>query len=298
MLRSGAATRVFAALLPLTMAAAFTGVAPALSLRGRGVWRSGTRPLCPLRMALEPAAAMPMDLSLAVTGDGGPEKVSTKEVFGGKRCVIFGVSGAFEPKSTKQLESYMGKLLDLKAGGAELVACVSVNDPYVMKAWAKSEGVGTGNSTIQMLADGDGTFTRALGYMADGDGLLGDRSKPFAIVLDEKGVCEFMVQDSEDMDLKVMGHLDFLKGTGAVSKAISSKVAGLASKVRSVNMCCHIFRISDLLPVARGVGFVVSRTFPCLSRQRAIDRVRSACAFGRESAQALESTHARKRTRA
>jgi peroxiredoxin len=215
--------------VPLTQTTAFTVSAPAW---GRGA-RCGKSPLCRLRMALEPASPMPMDLSLAVTGDNGPESVSTKELFGGKRCVIFGVCGAFEPTSTKQLESYMGKLLDLKAGGAEVVACVAVNDPYVMKAWAKSEGVGTGNSTIQMLADGNGAFTRALGYMEEGDVLLGERSRPYAIVLDEKGVCEYMIQEkSEDMALKVIGHLDFLKGTGAVPSVVSSRVAALATKVR------------------------------------------------------------------
>ena len=154
-------------------------------------------------MALESAAPMPMDISLAVLGDAGPQSFSTQELFGGKRSVIVGVAGAFEPKSTKELEVLMGKLLDLRANGAELVACVSVNDPWVVKAWAKSEGVGSGNSTVQMLADGDGSFTRALGFMADEDVLLGARSKSYAIVLDEKGTCEYMVLESEDMADKV-----------------------------------------------------------------------------------------------
>ena len=150
-------------------------------------------------MALESAAPMPMDLSLAVLGDAGPQSFSTQELFGGKRSIIVGVAGAFEPKSTKELEALMGKLLDLRANGAELVACVSVNDPWVVKAWAKSEGVGSGNSTVQMLADGDGSFTRALGFMADEDALLGARSKSYAVVLDEKGTCEYMVMESDGM---------------------------------------------------------------------------------------------------
>eukprot|EP00802_Teleaulax_amphioxeia_P004288 Tamp_04292.p2 GENE.Tamp_04292~~Tamp_04292.p2 ORF type:complete len:536 (-),score=104.90 Tamp_04292:1740-3122(-) len=175
---------------------------------------------------------MPMDLSLAVLGDAGPQSFSTQELFGGKRSIIVGVAGAFEPKSTKELEALMGKLLDLRANGAELVACVSVNDPWVVKAWAKSEGVGSGNSTVQMLADGDGSFTRALGFMADEDALLGSRSKSYAVVLDEKGTCEYMVMESDGMADSVLGHLEFLKGTGAVPTVLSSKAAELASKMR------------------------------------------------------------------
>lgn len=108
----------------------------------------------------------------------GMEDLSTDSVFQNKKVVMFAVPGAFTPTcSAKHLPSYVQHLSDFKAKGIEVV-CLSVNDPFVMKAWkegAKADG-------ITFLADGNASFTKALGLEMDGTGYgLGTRAQRFAL---------------------------------------------------------------------------------------------------------------------
>ena len=111
----------------------------------------------------------------------GPKEISTEELFGGKTVVLFGVPGAFTPTcSAKHLPGYVQNYDALKAKGADVVACIAVNDAFVMGAWGKDQGVG---DKVMMLADGSADFTKKLGLELDlvARG-LGVRSQRFVLV--------------------------------------------------------------------------------------------------------------------
>ncbi len=100
----------------------------------------------------------------AVSGTGGSD-VDPTELFAGKRVVMFSLPGAFTSTcSTKHLPGYLARHDELRAKGVDLIACLSVNDAWVMQAWADAHDVG---DKIVMLADGAGTFTKALGIERD-----------------------------------------------------------------------------------------------------------------------------------
>ena len=111
----------------------------------------------------------------------GPKEISTEELFGGKTVVLFGVPGAFTPTcSAKHLPGYVQNIDALKAKGADVVACMAVNDAFVMGAWGKDQGVG---DNVVMLADGSAAFTKALGLELDLTARgLGVRCQRFALV--------------------------------------------------------------------------------------------------------------------
>ncbi len=111
----------------------------------------------------------------------GMQDLSTDSVFAGKKVVMFAVPGAFTPTcSAKHLPGYVQNLAAFKAEGVE-VACMSVNDPFVMKAWAEGQKA----DGITMLPDGNATFTKALGLEMDGTGYgLGTRSQRFALYVE------------------------------------------------------------------------------------------------------------------
>ena len=120
-------------------------------------------------------------MKLMTAGPDGPHEVSTDEVFSGKRVVLFGVPGAFTPTcSAKHLPGFVQNVDALHAKGVDQVACVAVNDVFVMGAWAKQENAG---ENILMLADGSGAFTKALGLELDLTARgMGVRSQRFALV--------------------------------------------------------------------------------------------------------------------
>ena len=98
--------------------------------------------------------------------DDGPKPVSTDEVFAGKTVALFAVPGAFTPTcSARHLPGFKDHREDLAGKGIDTVACLSVNDAFVMGAWADSQGIG--KDEIVMLGDGNGDFTRALGLSMD-----------------------------------------------------------------------------------------------------------------------------------
>jgi len=133
------------------------------------------------------------DVEIWTTGSDGPEAVRTGEVLGKGTVVLFAVPGAFTPTcSDFHLPGYLVRSDDLHAKGVDTIACVSVNDPYVMEAWRRNQGVG---KTIAMLADGNGAFTREMGLETDKSSAgLGARSQRYAAVIKDGVVTTLMIE--------------------------------------------------------------------------------------------------------
>ncbi|MDH3519106.1 MAG: peroxiredoxin [Myxococcales bacterium] len=115
---------------------------------------------------------------------GKMQTVTTDELFSGKKVVLFAVPGAFTPTCSMQhLPGFIEKADEIKAKGVDLIACVSVNDAFVMDAWGQGQGAG---DKVLMLADGNGDFARALGLDFDGSGIgFGLRSQRYALVAED-----------------------------------------------------------------------------------------------------------------
>ncbi len=98
----------------------------------------------------------------------GVQTITTDELFKGKKVVVFALPGAFTPTcSAKHLPGFVNHFNELKGKGVDTVACLSVNDAFVMSAWGKDQNVG---DKVMMLADGNGDFTKAVGLTMDGTG--------------------------------------------------------------------------------------------------------------------------------
>jgi peroxiredoxin len=123
----------------------------------------------------------------------GPKPVKTDEFFRGRRVALFAVPGAFTPTcSAKHLPGFKQKAHDIKAKGIDAIACLSVNDAFVMRAWAEDQAVG---DDIVMLADGSGDFTRAVGLVMDARGFgMGERSQRYSMIVDDGVVTELNVE--------------------------------------------------------------------------------------------------------
>jgi len=136
--------------------------------------------------------AIPPTKLTAATAEG-PQEVSTDEVFAGKKVVLFAVPGAFTPTcSVRHLPGYMENIDALRAKGVDTIACIAVNDAFVMDAWAKQQGV---DGRIMMLADGSGAFTKALGLELDlvARG-LGMRSQRYVMVAENGRVTHLAIE--------------------------------------------------------------------------------------------------------
>jgi len=135
---------------------------------------------------------------LQVMGDNGPEDVTTAELFNGKKVVLFAVPGAFTPGcSMTHLPGYVVNADKLQAKGIDTIACMAVNDAFVMDAWGKAHNA----EEIHMLGDGNGDFTRALGLELDGRGFgLGMRSQRFAMVVDDGVVTHLQVEEGPGVE--------------------------------------------------------------------------------------------------
>jgi peroxiredoxin len=118
--------------------------------------------------------------------------MSTAELFGGKKVVLFSVPGAFTPTcSAKHLPGFVERADEILGKGVDTIACMAVNDVFVMHAWGKSAKA----DRIQMLADGNGEFTRALGLELDATKFgMGQRSQRFALVADDGVVSDLFVE--------------------------------------------------------------------------------------------------------
>jgi len=112
----------------------------------------------------------------------GPAPVSTSELFAGKKVVLFSVPGAFTPTCSKQhLPGYIKAADAMKAMGVDLIACMAVNDAFVMDAWGQAQGA---EGKVLMLSDGNGEVTKKLGLEMDASKYgMGQRSRRFSMIL-------------------------------------------------------------------------------------------------------------------
>jgi len=123
-------------------------------------------------------------ISLKYMNKDGMQTATTDELFKGKKAVIFGLPGAFTPTcSAKHLPGFVNNAAELKKKGVEVIACLSVNDAFVMDAWGKAQNAG---DKVLMLADGNADFAKATGLTMDGTGYgMGLRTSRWAMVLDD-----------------------------------------------------------------------------------------------------------------
>ena len=147
-------------------------------------------------MAIKIGDSLPKATFMTMTAEG-PAPVTTDQLFGGKRVALFAVPGAFTPTcSAKHLPGFKDHAADLKAKGVDTIACVSVNDMFVMKAWAKDQGI---TDEVLMLADGNGDFTKALGLEMDGSKFgMGLRSQRYSFVAKDGVVEKLNVEEGGD----------------------------------------------------------------------------------------------------
>jgi peroxiredoxin len=138
-------------------------------------------------MAIKEGDKLP-DATFMTYGPEGPRPITTDEVFKGKRVALIAVPGAFTPTcSAKHLPGFKEKAADLRGKGIDAIACVSVNDVFVMKAWGADQGVG---EDIIMLADGNGAFTKDIGLDMDASKFgMGPRSQRYSMIVND-GVVE------------------------------------------------------------------------------------------------------------
>ena len=144
-------------------------------------------------MSINVGERLPKATLVKATPDG-PQPVDSEEYFRGRRVAIFSVPGAFTPTcSARHLPGFVDKADELKAKGVDEVACVAVNDAFVMQAWGESAGAG---GKVTMLADGNGDFARALGLTMDGSKFgLGQRGARWSAIVDDGVVEQLNVEE-------------------------------------------------------------------------------------------------------
>jgi peroxiredoxin len=138
--------------------------------------------------------------------DGGPKPVTTDELFAGKKVALFALPGAFTPTcSAKHLPGFIQNSDALKKKGIDAIACVSVNDAFVMGAWGEQQKAG---DKVMMLADGNGDFTRALGLEMDATKFgMGKRSQRYSMVVDNGTVTQLNVEQPGAFEVSSADHM-------------------------------------------------------------------------------------------
>ena len=160
-------------------------------------------------MTIQINTALP-EGNFATTKDGMPTSVSAADIFDNKKVVLFSVPGAFTPTcSNDHLPGFVASASAFKQKGVDAIVCLSVNDVFVMDAWAKASGA---QDAITMLADGNGTYTKALGLELDATGFgMGMRGQRFAIIADNRTVVSIFVEKDAGLDVSsaenVLKHL-------------------------------------------------------------------------------------------
>jgi len=156
-------------------------------------------------MAIKTGERMPSGTLKTMTADG-PRDIGTEELFKGKKVVLFSVPGAFTPTcSAKHLPGFVEQAAAIKAKGVDTIACMAVNDAFVMGAWGKSAGVG---DKIVMLADGNGDYSKALGLEMDGRGFgMGMRGQRFALIVNDGVVKNVFVEAPKEFKVSSAEHV-------------------------------------------------------------------------------------------
>lgn len=156
-------------------------------------------------MTLSVGDRLPEASFMTMTADG-PTKLTTDDVFKGKTVALFAVPGAFTPTcSAKHLPGFVEKADEIKARGVDTIACLSVNDVFVMDAWAKDQKAG---DDVVMLADGNGDFAKATGLEMDGSGFgMGTRAQRFSMLVKDGVVSELNVEAPGEFKVSSADHI-------------------------------------------------------------------------------------------
>jgi peroxiredoxin len=156
-------------------------------------------------MTIKVGDKMPSGTFKQMTKDG-PQNITTDQLFAGKKVVLFSVPGAFTPTcDAKHLPGFVERAGDLKAKGIDTVACMAVNDVFVMNAWGKQSNTG---DKVMMLADGNGDYAKALGLEMDASGFgMGTRGKRFAVVVDDGVVKNLFVEAPGEFKVSSAEHV-------------------------------------------------------------------------------------------
>ncbi|MBS0334089.1 MAG: peroxiredoxin [Proteobacteria bacterium] len=156
-------------------------------------------------MTIKVGDKLPSVTITLATADG-PKPVSTDEFFGGKTVALFALPGAFTPTcSAKHLPGFKQLASDIKAKGVDVIACLSVNDAFVMRAWAEDQAVG---DDIVMIADGAALFTDALGLAFDATRFgMGKRSQRYSMIVDDGVVKELNIEEPGEFKVSAADYL-------------------------------------------------------------------------------------------
>jgi peroxiredoxin len=156
-------------------------------------------------MAIKPGDRMPAGTLKVMTSDG-PKDITTDQLFKGKKVVLFSVPGAFTPTcDAKHLPGFVQLADQLKAKGVDTIACMAVNDVFVMNAWGKASNVG---DKVMMLADGNGEYAKALGLEMDARGFgMGTRGQRFAVVVEDGVAKQVNVEAPREFKVSAAEHV-------------------------------------------------------------------------------------------
>ena len=156
-------------------------------------------------MPIQPNDALP-DTPLITVDGNGQNKTTAKAALGSGKVVLFAVPGAYTPTcSAKHLPGFVSHLADIKAKGVDTVACLSVNDAFVMEAWGKDGGALDG---VLMIADFDAAFSKALGLSFDGSAFgLGERAQRFALIAEDGVVKHLFVEEPGAFEVSSAEHV-------------------------------------------------------------------------------------------
>ena len=143
--------------------------------------------------------------TFTIMSETGPKPLTTNELFGGKKVVLFSVPGAFTPTcSAKHLPGFVNHVDEILSRGVDTIACVAVNDVFVMNAWGKSANA----ARITMLADGNGDFARAVGLTLDASAFgMGQRSQRFALIAKDGVVSHLFVEAPGEFKVSSAEHV-------------------------------------------------------------------------------------------
>jgi len=144
--------------------------------------------------------------SFTTFGPDGPGPLTTDQLFGGKKVALFAVPGAFTPTcSAKHVPGFVQNMAALKAKGIDTIACVSVNDAFVMGAWGKDQGIA---DEVVMLADGNAEFTKGVGLELDGSKFgMGVRSQRYSLLAKDGVVAQLNVEEGGEFKVSSAEYL-------------------------------------------------------------------------------------------
>ena len=156
-------------------------------------------------MTIKVGDTLPTATFMTMTAEG-PRPVTSDDIFKGAKVALLALPGAFTPTcSARHLPGYKDKVAEFKAKGVDKIVCVSVNDVFVMGAWAKDQGI---TDEVTLLADGNGDFTRAVGLEFDGSKFgMGLRSQRYSLVANDGKVEHLNVEEGGEFKVSAADYM-------------------------------------------------------------------------------------------